>query len=132
MSKRKSKKRRFSNNQLVVFRFGDRNMVGNIISTKPIGRRFVYDVLAENEKIYTDLDVDLEMNECIDTYLTKLYYAKYGIVADIPEILPENNMPLLNKLAEKLFEDAEEEIETESIFIDEEPLYVDEDLDPNY
>lgn len=129
MAKKRAKKRRFSNNQVVVFRFGERNMVGHIISTKPVGRRFLYDVEGEDRKIYTELDVDLEMNECIDTRLTKFLYEKYNITEKIPEILPEDNTPLLSKLAEQAEMELDEDDEFENIFVDEEPLYVDEDAD---
>lgn len=133
-TKKRSKKRRFSNNQVVVFRFGERTLVGQIVQIKPVGRRFIYDVLGEDQKIYPELDVDVEVNECIDTRLTKLYYTKYNYdEKTIPEILPDNNMPLLTKLAEQMLDvDDDVEVETERIFVDDAPLYEIDDEDSNY
>jgi hypothetical protein len=78
MSKRKTK---FSVNQPVAFRYGDKKMIGRVSLIKPIGKQFVYNVIGENGKEYDELSVDTVLNACIDTYLTKLFYKKY----DIPE-----------------------------------------------
>jgi hypothetical protein len=76
MAKRKTK---FSVNQPVAFRYGDKKMIGSVSLIKPIGKQFVYNVLGENGKEYEELGVDLTVNACIDTYLTKLFYKKYNI-----------------------------------------------------
>ena len=78
MAKRKTK---FSVNQPVAFRYGDKKMIGQVSLIKPIGKQFVYNVIGENGKEYDELGVDTVLNACIDTYLTKLFYRKY----DIPE-----------------------------------------------
>lgn len=76
MSKRKTK---FSVNQPVAFRYGDKKMIGRVSLIKPIGKQFVYNVTGENGKEYDELGVDTILNVCIDTYLTKLFYKKYDI-----------------------------------------------------
>lgn len=83
MSKRKTK---FSVNQPVAFRYGDKKMIGHVSLIKPVGKQFVYNVIGENGKEYDELSVDTVVNACIDTYLTKLFYKKYDI--------PENHIPL--------------------------------------
>lgn len=147
MGEQKTKKRKFSTNQPVVFRFSERKMVGKIVSYKPIGKRFVYDVLGEDGKVYQELDVDIAANECIDTYLTKLYYKAYKIDPNsIPEV--EEDMPTLS--INELIEDPEESDESEADEIessddedsdetdeavvddDMEMLFDEDDLDPNY
>lgn len=76
MSKRKTK---FSVNQPVAFRFGHRKLIGQVQMIKPLGKKFVYDVLCEDGKVYEELSVDTTTNRCIDTYLTKLFYKKYSM-----------------------------------------------------
>ena len=83
MSKRKTK---FSVNQPVAFRYGDKKMIGHVSLIKPIGKQFVYNVIGENGKEYDELSVDTVVNACIDTYLTKLFYKKYDI--------PEDHIPV--------------------------------------
>lgn len=101
MAKRKTK---FSVNQPVAFRYGDKKMIGSVSLIKPIGKQFVYNVLGENGKEYEELGVDTVVNSCIDTYLTKLFYKKYNISEDnIPTkevarvssdiYLPDSNSP---------------------------------------
>jgi hypothetical protein len=129
------KKRKFSNNQLVVFRFGDRKIVGNVVFVKPVGKQFIYDVAAEDGKTYYELTVDGPVNNSIDTYLTKLFYQKYKIdESAIPEI--EDDTPLINskKLVESIIETPEEIEEDEEYELDEEDslLFTEEDADPNY
>jgi|LakMenEpi03Aug12_release.lakeMendotaPanAssembly.Ray.scaffolds.fasta_scaffold522891_3 hypothetical protein len=129
------KKRKFSNNQLVVFRFGDRKIVGNVVFVKPVGKQFIYDVAAEDGKTYYELTVDGPVNNSIDTYLTKLFYQKYKIdESAIPEI--EDDTPLINskKLVETIIETPEEIEEDEEYELDEEDslLFTEEDADPNY
>ena len=76
---RQSKRRKFANNQPVVIRFGERKLVGKVVFARPIGKKFTYDVLCEDTKVYSELQVDVAMNQCIDTYLTRLFYRKYKI-----------------------------------------------------
>ena len=47
-----TRKRKFSNNQIVVFRFGERKIVGKVVFARPIGKKFTYDEYAEDGKIY--------------------------------------------------------------------------------
>lgn len=85
MSKRKTK---FSVNQPVAFRFGSRKLIGQVQLIKPLGKKFVYDVLCEDGKVYEELGVDTTTNRCIDTYLTKLFYKKYDLAI---EAIPDTN-----------------------------------------
>jgi len=132
------KKIKFSNNQLVVFRFGDRKIVGNVVFVKPVGKllkQFIYDVAAEDGKTYYELTVDGPVNNSIDTYLTRLFYQKYKIDENaIPEI--EDSTPVINskKLVETIIETPEEVQEDEEYELDEEDslLFTEEDADPNY
>jgi hypothetical protein len=82
MSKSKS---RLSTGQTVVFRFSDKNLVGTVNAIKPIGKKYFYDVLCENGKVYENLPIDSKINETIDTYLTSIFYKKYQIEVDIPK-----------------------------------------------
>jgi hypothetical protein len=134
MTKR-TKKRKFSNNQLVVIRFGDRKIVGNIVFIRPIGKKFIYDVECEDGKTYSELTVDTTVNSCIDTYLTRLFYQKYKIDENaIPEV--EDDEPVVNtkKVVETLVEDSEPEEEgTEYVFDEEDAaMFADEDSNPDY
>ncbi len=123
----KVKKRKFSVHQIVVFRFSDRKLVGEVVSYKPMGKRYVYDVLCENGKLYPSLDVDIEANECIDTYLTKMYYQKHNIDANsIPSV--EEDEPILYSM--ELAEETEEE--EDDVDNDDEILFDEDDMDPNY
>jgi hypothetical protein len=49
---KQNKKRKFSNNQPVVIRFSERKMVGKVVLVRPVGKRFIYDVLCEDGKLY--------------------------------------------------------------------------------
>jgi len=131
MTDKKTKKRKFSVHQIVVIRFSDRKMVGEVVSYKPLGKRFIYDVLCENGKIYHDLDVDIEANECIDTYLTKLYYQKNKIDIDSMPALEEDEPALYSM---ELTETGSDEVEEEDheLVIDHDMLFDADDLDPNY
>ena len=134
MTKR-TKKRKFSNNQLVVIRFGDRKIVGNIVFIRPIGKKFIYDVECEDGKTYSELTVDTTVNSCIDTYLTRLFYQKYKIdESAIPEV--EDDEPVVNtkKVVETLVENSEpEEEESEYVFDEEDAaMFADEDSNPDY
>ena len=122
------RKKKFSNNQIVVFRFGERNLVGKICDVKQVGKRtFVYDVKGEDGIIYEELGVDAVMNHTIDTHKTKLFYKKYNISEDrIPEIEQEDA-----ELEISIDSEAEEVVETTSK-TDEETLFSDEDTDPNW
>lgn len=116
------RKRRFSNNQLVVFRYSSKNLVGKVCNIKPIGKTYLYDVECENGKIYNDLEVDAAINASIDTHLTKLYYQKYNISeSEIPEIVEDE--PRF-KFQRKETEDTESEnLETFVNYDDEGILY---------
>jgi DNA-directed RNA polymerase subunit H (RpoH/RPB5) len=122
------RKRKFSNNQIVVFRFGERNLVGKICDIKQIGKRtFIYDVKGEDGIIYEELGVDAVMNHTIDTHKTKLFYKKYNISEDqMPEIEQEDV-----ELEASIDSETEEVVETSSK-TDEETLFSDEDTDPNW
>ena len=122
------RKRKFSNNQIVVFRFGERNLVGKICDIKQIGKRtFIYDVKGEDGIIYEELGVDAVMNHTIDTHKTKLFYKKYNISEDqMPEIEQEDV-----ELEASIDSETEEVAETSSK-TDEETLFSDEDTDPNW
>jgi len=129
---RQSKRRKFSTNQPVVIRFGERKLIGKIVFIRPVGKQFTYDVLCEDMKVYPELGVDTVLNLCVDTYLTKLYYKKYKID---PNLIPEAEEVAVvtptGKLSRAVIDEPEtdEEVEKES---DEEILFEDEDLDPNY
>ena len=129
---RQSKRRKFVNNQPVVFRFGERKLIGKVIFSRPVGKKFTYDVLCEDTKVYSELQVDVAMNQCIDTYLTKLFYKKYNIDENfIPEI--ENSVPILN--TKSALDSLIESATTEEVITDEEPetpLFEDDEVDPNY
>lgn len=129
---RQSKKKKFSNNQIVVFRFGPRNLVGKISNVKPVGKRtFIYDVTGEDGKVYEDLLVDNIMDHTIDTALTKLFYKKYNISEDtMPEIEDDNAEIDANSIQDS--EDSELETETAESDNDEESLFSEEDTDPNW
>jgi len=112
MSKRKTK---FSVNQPVAFRYGDKKMIGTVSLIKPIGKQFVYNVVGENGKEYDELGVDLAVNMCIDTYLTRLFYRKYDISED--HIPVKDNVKVSNGiyLPEAVNAESEEsELSTES------------------
>lgn len=129
---RQSKRRKFVNNQPVVFRFGERKLIGKVIFSRPVGKKFTYDVLCEDTKVYSELQVDVAMNQCIDTYLTKLFYKKYNIDENfIPEI--ENSVPILN--TKSALDSLIESATTEEVITEEEPetpLFEDDEIDPNY
>ena len=129
---RQSKRKKFSNNQPVVFRFGERRLVGKVVFIRPIGKQFSYDVLCEDGKVYGELGVDSAINQCIDTYLTRLFYRKYKIDENsIPELIEEVvNIPE-SALSNAIIDDSESE-ESENIADEEERLFEDEDADPNY
>lgn len=122
-------KKKFSNRQIVVFKFGDRNLVGRVCNIKPVGKKaFIYDVKGENGITYEDLTVDAEMKHSIDTHMTKLFYAKNGISE---EIMPGYEMdeaeldvdPGLMPMAEAIDDRSSRS---------EDILYEREDNDPNY
>ena len=132
---KKTKRRKFSNNQLVVIRFGDRKIVGKVVFIRPVGKKFIYDVECEDGKVYSELLVDAPINSSIDTYLTRLFYQKYKIDENaIPEV--EDDEPVLNtaKVVETLIEDSEpEEEESEYVFDEEDAaMFADEDSNPDY
>ena len=125
-----TRKKKFSNNQIVVFRFGDRKIVGKVILVRPVGKKFTYDVYAEDGKIYSELLADAELNLSIDTYLTKLFYKKYNLDENSIPDLTEDVLPSLAtaNMTESTIDDASEEAVVE----DEKEFFIDEDADPNY
>ena len=123
------RKRKFSNNQIVVFRFGERNLVGKICDVKQIGKRsFIYDVKGEDGIIYEELGVDAVMNHTIDTHKTKLFYKRYNISEDqMPEIEQEDV-----ELEPATANAPEEEVAEPAAKAEEENLFSEEDTDPNW
>jgi len=118
----KRRKRRFSNNQLVVFRYSNRKLVGRVCNVKPVAKTFIYDVACEDGKIYHDLVVDAAMNSSIDTYLTKLFYLKYDIdEADIPEHIEDE--PRFKSKSVATEENDEEDLVQTLSYDDEGVLY---------
>jgi hypothetical protein len=124
-----TKKRKFSNNQIVVFRFGKRNLVGKVCNIKPVGKRtFIYDIKGEDGIIYEDLGVDAVMNHTIDTHKTKLFYKKYNISEDqMPEVETEEVEMDTESVVEPVTEVTETVSEKE-----EDNLFSEEDTDPNW
>ena len=124
------KKRKFSNNQIVVFRFGQRNLVGKVCNIKPVGKRsFIYDVKGEDGIVYEDLGVDAIVNHTIDTHKTKLFYKKYNISEDqIPEVEAEE----VEVDTESVVEAEEEAPAKETESTDDDALFSEEDTDPNW
>ena len=84
---KKLKRKKYSNNQIVVFRFGTRNLVGKVINAKPVGKKsFIYDIKGEDGKIYEEITVNGTMNQSIDTNYTKIFYKANGITqSHLPE-----------------------------------------------
>ena len=129
---KQGKKRKFSNNQVVVCRYSDRKFVGKVVFIRQTGKGFIYDVLAEDTKVYPELGVDTAMNYCIDTHLTKLFYKKYNIdEASIPDVDSKIG-PIVNV---NIPEPVAEEVEaTDAGATEDDALrtYEDEDNDPNW
>lgn len=127
---RQTKKRKFSNNQIVVFRFSERNMVGKVSFVRPLpNRRFLYDVVGENGKLYQELDVDVDMNYCIDTYLTRIFYQANNIDENsIPEIDDTDVEAIsIEDLAATLVDEPEISDADEPFNLEEEGLLFDEE-----
>lgn len=127
---KQSKRRKFSNNQPVVFRFGERKLFGKVVFARPIGKQFTYDVLCEDGKVYSELQVDVAMNQSIDTYLTRLFYKKYNIDENFIPDITSDIVPSVNSNSEL----EEVEVDTDDSISDKEDdiLYQDEEFDPNY
>lgn len=84
------KKTKFSMNQIVIFRFGSRNLVGKVVDVRPINKKIGYLLLAEDGKEYGHMFVDTAHAECIDTRLTKIFYKNYNMdINSIPEHIEE-------------------------------------------
>jgi hypothetical protein len=135
MVKKTRRRRKFSNNQLVVIRFGDRKIVGKVVFMRPIGKQFIYDVECEDGKIYYELLVDATINNCIDTYLTKLFYQKYKIDENaLPEVEGSDLILNTTKVVEMSVNDLDsEEEESEYVFDEEDAaMFADEDSNPDY
>jgi len=125
------KKKKFSMNQPVVFRHGERRLVGKVSFIRPIGKQYLYHVQCEDGKEYEDLQVDIAMNQCIDTYLTKLFYQKYEIngtfIPKIEDVVPYT--PTVDSTEEEEFDDYSDS----RPFADpDEILFHDDELDDNY
>lgn len=129
---KQSKKRRFSNNQVVVCRFSDRYFVGKVVFIRPVGKNFIYDVLSEDSRVYTEMGVDSGMNYCIDTRMTKLFYKKYNIDENSIPDFDSGIGPILNiNLPEAAAEETEVAVEVDT---EDEAMrsLEDEDNDPNW
>jgi hypothetical protein len=113
MAKRKTK---FSVNQIVAFRYGDRKIIGKVALIKPIAKLFVYDVLGEDGKLYEELGVDTTLNKCIDTYLTRLFYKKYDISEDMIPV-SDDGRSSINDVYMPEAAAATEEVEVEEVDI---------------
>lgn len=74
----KAKKQKFSNKQIVIFKFAGRNLVGAVVEYRPQGKKQYYHILGEDGKLYEDMHVD-GGDFGIDTKLTKIYYKAKGI-----------------------------------------------------
>lgn len=125
-----AKKRKFSNNQIVVFRWGNRNLVGKVCFVRPLpNRRFLYDVAGEDGKVYTELEVDVSMNQCIDTYLTRIFYQAHDIdEKSIPAIEDESSEAFtITDLASTMLDTPEVSNSEDPIVIDEEGLLFSEE-----
>lgn len=125
------KKKRFSVNQVVVFRFNDRKIVGKVVDVKPINKAFLYEILCEDGKLYSEVSVDTAANQCIDTYLTRLFYKKYNIdensLPSVGSIDPDLDVDVTQLVAET------EEVDSPTLVQeDKEMLFDQDDLDPNW
>jgi hypothetical protein len=69
------------------------------------------------------------MNQCIDTYLTRLFYRKYKIDETY---IPEADDDIINipSMSNSLIE--EPEVVEEDVTEDEGLLFEDDEIDPNY
>lgn len=129
MREKNKKRKKFAHNQTVVFRFGERKLVGKIYNYHPVGKEFIYDVLCEDGKIYTELTVDSKLNQTIDTYLTKLFYNKYNITDSPIPTEQSYNGPRIQ--TESVIEEQIPEDEVDSGFHRDEELFTLYDDDPD-
>lgn len=110
------KKSKFSMNQIVIFRFGSRNLVGKVIDVRPINKKLGYLLLGEDGKEYGHMFVDTAHSECIDTRLTKLFYTHYGMdINAIPDNAEEVaavhiKTPVIDTEAEEFAQDDDDEV----------------------
>lgn len=114
-------KTKYSNNQIVVFRFGDRNLVGKIIDVRPVNKKISYLILGEDGKEYGHMFADTNYAECIDTNLTKIFYRNYKLDLNaIPERVEEAAaIKIKAKPAPEIEEIEQEEEETVLFDFDE-------------
>jgi hypothetical protein len=123
------KKTKFSMNQVVIFRFGSRNLVGKVIDVRPISKKIGYLLLAEDGKEYGHMFVDTVHDECIDTRLTKIFYKQYNLDLNaIPEHIidtVESNVRI--RTVEEEPEPVEDDHEDEILFDFDEAIPFDED-----
>jgi hypothetical protein len=121
------RRKQFSIGSTVVIRYSDRASVGKIQSTQTVGKKLVYTVEGEDGKIYDELSVDSNINYCIDTYLTRLFYKKYDI--------DENTIPTEeDESLDNLDDSCADEVEELGVLVfdEEEVLHVDDDEDSNW
>jgi hypothetical protein len=116
-------------NQVVIFRFGSRNLVGKVIDVRPISKKIGYLLLGEDGKEYGHMFVDTVHAECIDTRLTKIFYKQYNLDLNaIPEHIidtVESNVRI--KTVEEEPEPVEDDNEDEILFDFDEAIPFDED-----
>ena len=103
-------------NQIVIFRFGSRNLVGKVIDVRPINKKLGYLLLGEDGKEYGHMFVDTGYQECIDTNLTKIFYKHYGMdINAIPESVEEAaavkiKTPVIDTEAEEFAQEEDDEV----------------------
>jgi hypothetical protein len=123
------RRKKFSIGQTVFCRYSDKKFVGQVAALHVSNKQLYYTVNGEDGKIYDDMQVDTEMNYCIDTYLTRLFYSKYGIDASVA-VVDDNSIPVIVDIVNT---DIEEEEELgELIYNEEEVLFDEEDDNLNW
>jgi hypothetical protein len=102
----KGRKKRFSINQTVVFRFSGRNLVGKIQAIDAATKTVAYDILGEDGKLYAGVLVDVVGSYAIDTNLTRLFYKannldELGIPDHDVAVIKTDRSSILKKTEEK-------------------------------
>jgi hypothetical protein len=122
------KKSKFSMNQIVIFRFGSRNLVGKVIDVRPINKKIGYLLLGEDGKEYGHMFVDTVHAECIDTRLTKIFYKHYDMdINAIPEHVEEVASINIKTPAVIEPEEIEQEDDSDVLFDFDDAIPFDED-----
>jgi hypothetical protein len=122
------KKSKFSMNQIVIFRFGSRNLVGKVIDVRPINKKIGYLLLGEDGKQYGHMLVDTGHAECIDTRLTKIFYTQYNMdINAIPEHIEEAAAISIKAPKAPEPEEIEQEEESDVLFDFDDAIPFDED-----